>query len=79
MLASDQNLFVHPYHYWLDKTIPQLNTFLRRMRTTVKVSMAQAADMSANFRTIDSYFPPSIHLALFDFILGTPYIPPEPD
>jgi hypothetical protein len=79
MLASDRDLFVHPYDYWLDKTILQLNTFLRRMRTTVKVSVAQAADMGANFRTIDSYFRPTIPLAIFDVILGTTYIPPEPD
>ena len=52
------------------------------MRTTVKVSVAQAADMGANFRTIDTYFPPTIPDALFDIILGSTYIPtipPEPD
>jgi hypothetical protein len=79
MLVADQDLFVHPYDYWLNKPISELNTFLKRMRTTVKVSVAQAADMGANFRTLDSYFPLPIPLALFDVILGTTYIPPEPD
>jgi hypothetical protein len=49
------------------------------MRTTVKVSVAQAADMGANFRHIDSYFPPCIPPELFDVILGRPDIPKEPD
>jgi hypothetical protein len=82
MLAANRSLFTHQYEYWLDKPTPQLQTFLQRMRTIVKVSVAQAVDMGANFRTIDSYFPPTIPQALFDVILGSmyvPYIPPEPD
>ena len=82
MLAADRSLFTHPYEHWLDKPTTQLQTFLLRMRTTVKVSVAQAADMGAHFRTIDSYFPPTIPDTLFDIILGSTYIPsipPEPD
>jgi hypothetical protein len=79
MLIADQNLFVHDYDYWLDKTIPQLKTFLNQKRLAVMVSVTQAADMGANFRTIDSYFPTAIPLERFDVILGTMYIPLEPD
>jgi hypothetical protein len=49
MLVADQDLFVQEYDYWLDKTLPELNTFLKGMRTMARVSMAQAADMGANF------------------------------
>ena len=49
------------------------------MKTTVKVSVAQAADMGANFRPIDAYFPPVIPAHLFEVILGTAYVPPVPD
>jgi hypothetical protein len=79
MLAADRCLFVHPYSYWLDKSSTELKTFLKQMRPTVKASVAQAADMGAHFRPIDSYFPPCIPPALFDVILGKPHIPPEPD
>jgi hypothetical protein len=79
MLANDRRLFTKPYEYWIDKPTAQLKTFLQRMRATVKASVAQAADMGAHFRPIDSYFPPTIPQALFDVILGIPYIPPEPD
>jgi hypothetical protein len=79
MLVSDMVLFVHPYGYWLDKPATELTTFLTRMRTTVKVSVAQAADIGANFRTIASYFPPTIPSELFDENLGKPHTPPEPD
>jgi hypothetical protein len=79
MLAADRDLFTHPYKYWIDKPTTRLKTFLQSMRTTVKVSVAQAADMGPNFRSIDSYFPPTIPAHLFDVILGLPPIPPEPD
>jgi hypothetical protein len=79
MLAADRSLFTEPYEYWLDKPTTRLQTFLQRMRTTVKVSVAQAADMGANFRSIDSYFLPLIPPELFDGILGLPPIPPEPN
>jgi hypothetical protein len=79
MLVADRDLFVHPYDYWLYQPTAQLTTFLKRMRTTVKVSVTQAADMRAHFRTIDSYFPPQIPYELFDVILGQPYIPPVPE
>jgi hypothetical protein len=79
MLVADRGLFVHPYGYWLDKPSTKLTTFLKQMRPTVKVSVEQAADMGTNFRTIDSYFPPTIPPELFDAILGQPHAPPEPD
>jgi hypothetical protein len=79
MLAADRSLFVHPYSYWLEKPTTELKTFLKRMRATVKASVAQAADMGPHFRPIDSYFPPPIPPELFDVILGKPPIPPEPD
>jgi hypothetical protein len=79
MLASDKSLFVHPYSYWLDKPSTELQTFLKRMRLTVKTSVEQAANMGVHFRPIDSYFPPCIPPELFDVILGKPPIPPEPD
>jgi hypothetical protein len=58
MLAADRKLFVHPYEYWLSQPTTQLQTFLRRMRLTVKTSITQAADMGSNFRTINTYSPP---------------------
>jgi hypothetical protein len=79
MLSADRALFTHPYEYWIDQPTTRLHTFLHRMRLTVKVSLAQAADMGTNFRSIDSYFSPLIPPALFDVILGLPHIPPEPD
>jgi hypothetical protein len=79
MLAADRSLFTKPYEHWLDKPTTQLQTFLKRMRITVKVSVTQAADMGTHFRTIDTYFPPTIPAHLFDIILGHPPIPPEPD
>ena len=79
MLVADRDLFVHPYEYWIDQPTAQLATFLKRMRPTVKVSVNQAADMGANFRTIDSYFPRQLPPDLIANILGRPYIPPEPD
>jgi hypothetical protein len=79
MLVANRNLFVHPYDYWLYQPTAQLTTFLKRMRTTMKVSVTQAADMGANFCTIESYFPPQILYELFDVILGQPYIPPAPE
>jgi hypothetical protein len=79
MLAADRSLFTQPYGYCIDKPTTQLQTFLERMPTSVKVSVAQAADMGAHFRTINSYFPPTIPPVLFDVILGLPPIPPEPD
>jgi hypothetical protein len=80
MLASDRSLFVHPYSYWIDKPTFDLAAFLKRMQlVTVQVSVAQAADMGANFCTIDSYFSPVIPPEFFDVILGKPHIPPEPD
>jgi hypothetical protein len=79
MLAADRSLFVHPYSYWLDKPSTELQTFLKRMRPTVKTSVEQAANMGVNFRPIDLYFPPYIPPELLDVILGKPPIPPEPD
>jgi hypothetical protein len=79
MLAADRRLFVHPYSYWLDKPSTELQTFLKRMRLTVKASVEQAANMGVNFRPIHSYFPLCIPPELFDVILGKPHIPPEPD
>jgi hypothetical protein len=81
MLAADRRLFVHPYSYWLlDKPSTELQTFLKRMRQTVKASVEQAANMAGvNFQPIDSYFPPCIPPELFDVILGKPPISPEPD
>jgi hypothetical protein len=81
MLAANRSLFTQPYEYWIDKPAIQLQTFLQRMRMSVKVvSVAQATDMmGAHFRTIDSYFPPTIPPDLFDVILGLPPIPLEPD
>jgi hypothetical protein len=79
MLVADRDLFVHPYEYWIDQPTAQLATFLKRMRPTVKVSVNQAADMGANFRTIDSYFPRQLPPDLIANILGRPYIPPKPD
>jgi hypothetical protein len=79
MLAADRSLFTETYEYWLDKPTTLLQTFLQRMRTMVKVSVAQAADMGANFRPIDSYFLPLIPPELLDVILGLPPIPPEPN
>jgi hypothetical protein len=77
MLVADRVLFVHLYGYWLDKPATELTTFLKQICTTVKVSLAQAADMGANFRTIASYyFPPMIPQELFDVILGKPHTPP---
>jgi hypothetical protein len=79
MLASDRSLFTHPYKYWLTQPTTQLLTFIQRMKVTVKVSVAQAADMGSNFRAIDSYFPPLVPAHLFDSIPGTAYIPPDQD
>jgi hypothetical protein len=79
MSVADRVLFVHPYGYWLDKPATKLTDFLKQMHMTVKVSVAQAADMGANFRTIASYFPPMIPQELFDAILGKLHIPPKPD
>jgi hypothetical protein len=79
MLAADRSLFTKPYDYWITQPTTQLLTFLKRMKPTVKVSVAQAADMGANFRSIDSYSPPLVPAHLFDLILGTPYIPADPD
>jgi hypothetical protein len=79
MLVANMCLFVHPYSYWLEKSSTQLKNFLKWMRPTVKASAAQAADMGAHFRPIDSYFLPHIPPAFFDVILGKPHIPPEPD
>jgi hypothetical protein len=79
MLAADRRLFTKPYDYWLDQPTAQLKTFLLRMRPTVKTSVLQAADMGANFRTIDTYFPPPIPQAIIDAIHILPYFPPEPD
>jgi hypothetical protein len=52
MLPSDRSLFTHPYEYWLTQPTTQLLTFIKRIKVTVKVSVAQAADMGANFRAI---------------------------
>jgi hypothetical protein len=60
MLAADRRLFTQPYDYWLTKPTSPLKTFLLRMKPSVKTSILQAADMGANFRTIDNYFPPAI-------------------
>jgi hypothetical protein len=79
MLAADRSLFTKPYDYWITQPTTQVLTFLKRMKPTVKVSVAQAADMGANFRSIDSYFPPLVPAHLFDLILGTPYIPADPE
>jgi hypothetical protein len=51
---------VHPYEFWITRQTSQLVTFLKRMWTTVKTSVAQAADMGPHFRAIDTYFPPQI-------------------
>jgi hypothetical protein len=79
MLATDRVLFTKPYEYWISQPTNQLLTFLKRMKTTVKFSVTQAADMGAHFRSIDSYFPPVIPAHHFKVILGTPYVPPVPD
>jgi hypothetical protein len=78
MLSADLKLFTRPYEFWITRQTSQLVTFLKRMRTTVKTSVAQAADMGTHVRTIDTYFPPQIPQALFDVILCTPYVPPAP-
>jgi hypothetical protein len=54
MLAADRSLFTHDYDYWLTQPTTQLLTFIKKMKTTVKVSVAQAADMGKNFRAINS-------------------------
>jgi hypothetical protein len=79
MLANDRKIFTKPYEYWIDQPTSQLQTFLQRMRATVKASVAQASDMGPNFRPIDSYFPPTIPQGIFDIILQTTYHPPEQD
>jgi hypothetical protein len=79
MLAADRKIFTKPYEHWIDQPTSQLQTFLQQMRATVHASVAPAADMGVNFRPIDTYFPPSIPQGIFDVILGTTYIPPEPD
>jgi hypothetical protein len=79
MLAIDRRLFTKPYDYWLNQPTAQLKTFLLRMRPTIKTSVLQAADMDANFRTIDTYFPPPIPQAIIDAIHIIPYFPPEPN
>lgn len=80
MLANDRKIFSKAYDYWLDRQTPQLETFLKRTCATVKASVEQASDTGANFRPIESYFPPTIPQdTIFDIILGTTYHPPEPD
>jgi hypothetical protein len=79
MLTADRRLFVHPYSYWLDKPLMELQTFLKRMRQAVKTSVEQATNMGVNVRSIDSYFPSCIPPELYGVILGKPPIPPEPD
>jgi hypothetical protein len=79
MSAADCRLFTQPYDYWLTKLTSQLKTFLLRMKPTVKTSILQAADMGANFRTIDNYFPPAIPQHVIDAIHIIPYFSPEPD
>jgi hypothetical protein len=79
MLSTNCDLFTQTYEHWLDKPTTQLQTFLQRMRTTVKVSVAQAADMGTQFKPIDWYFPVPIPPHSFDIILGRPPIRPEPD
>jgi hypothetical protein len=74
MLAADRSLFTEDYDHWLTQPTSQLLTFIKRMKTTVKVSVAQAADMGPNFRAIDSYFSPLVPALLFDIILGTAYM-----
>jgi hypothetical protein len=76
MLAADRSLFTEEYDYWLTQPNSQLLTFIKRMKTTVKVSVAQAADMGSNFRSIDPYFSPLVPAHLFDIVLGPAYIPP---
>jgi hypothetical protein len=50
MLASGRSLFTEQdYKYWLTQPTTQLLTFIKRMKITVKVSVAQAADLGANF------------------------------
>jgi hypothetical protein len=67
-------------YYWLTQPITQLLTFLKQMKTIITVSITQqVANMGANFCAINSYFSPLVPAHLFDIILGTPYIPPEPD
>jgi hypothetical protein len=79
MLAANHSLFTKPYEHWLDTPTTQLQTFLKRMRLTVKVSVTQAANMGTHFRTMDTYFPPTISAHYIDIILGHSPIPPEPD
>jgi hypothetical protein len=79
MLAADRCLFTQPYNYWLTKPTSQLKTFILRMKPTVKTSIIQAADMGANFRTIDNYFPLAIPQHVIDAIHIIPYFAPEPD
>jgi hypothetical protein len=78
MLAVDCSIFTKPYEYWITQPTTQLLTFLKRMKFTVKVRVAQAADMGANFRSIDYYFSPLVSAHLFDLMLGTPHIPAAP-
>jgi hypothetical protein len=79
MLSANHKLFTHPYEFWITRQTSHLVTFLQRMCTTVKTSVAQAANMGTHFRTIDTYFPQQLPQALFDVILGTPYVPPVPE
>jgi hypothetical protein len=70
MLSMDRAIFEIPLKARQLQSKSTLQLFYSWASPVVELSITKAADMGANFRSIDQYFQKPIPQSIFDIILG---------
>jgi hypothetical protein len=70
MFSTDRAIFEIPLEARQLQSKSTLQLFYSWASPVVKLSITKAADMGANFRSIDQYFQKPIPQSIFDIILG---------